>query len=486
LSPTWILSLWEGTTVSSGAEGEVVITCPYSRIVFRHLSASTEAALRRLVHPGERQLALTSAVANAGGPDALARWYYYLQELAQRGFLLLAVHEGSQRLATLQPTVPSFSIPGGGELDDRPHVLSRFAYLRRRGDEVVLESPRSFARVVLHDARAAALIHSLARPGGYREVAGRVPGLSPESTADLIALLFAGGMVVGMTDDGRSTEDVDPALPFWEFHDLLFHARSREGRHDAQVGATYRLMGQLPAPPALTGPVEGAETIELFRPDLDQLQRDDRSFAQVVEERCSVREYAAEPITVSQLGEFLYRAARVKARREDQIETGRGKVPMEFTSRPYPAGGSLYELEVYPLVNACRGLELGLYRYDPLRHQLSRLTDRAAEAKQLIREAAWATGMEPARVQVLLILAARFPRVSWKYSTLAYALTLKHVGVVYQTMYLTATAMGLAPCAVGVGNADVFARAAGTDYYAETSVGEFLLGSRPSRKAGPV
>ena len=44
-------------------------------------------------------------------------------------------------------------------------------------------------------------------------------------------------------------------------------------------------------------------------------------------------------------------------------------------------------------------------------------------------------------------------------------------------MYLAATAMGLGPCAVGVGDADVFARAIGSNYYEETSVGEFLLGS---------
>jgi hypothetical protein len=31
---------------------------------------------------------------------------------------------------------------------------------------------------------------------------------------------------------------------------------------------------------------------------------------------------------------------------------------------------------------------------------------------------------------------------------------------------------------VGGGNSDRFAQAAGLDYYAETSVGEFLLGSR--------
>jgi SagB-type dehydrogenase family enzyme len=479
LSPTWILSLWEGTTVSGGSEGELVLTGAYSRVVFRHLTPAPAAALRRLVHPGESQQSLTSSVTSAEGPEALARWYYYLQELTRRGFLLLAVHEAGQRLATLQPTAPAFSLPGGGVLDDRPYVLSRFAYTRRDGDEVVLESPRSFARVIVHDCRAAALLHALARPGGYREVAGRVAGLSVAATADLIALLLSAGMVVGMADAEESTEDADPALPFWEFHDLLFHARSREGRHNGPVGATYRMLGKFSPPPALTVPVEGAETIELFRPDLEQLQRDDRPFAQVVEARCSVREYAAEPITVEQFGEFLYRTARVKACREAEIETGRGTVRTDFTSRPYPAGGSLYELEVYPLVNACRGLGPGLYRYDSLRHRLGRVSERTPEAEQLLREAAWATGTDPARVQVLLILAARFPRVSWKYATLAYALTLKHVGVVYQTMYLTATAMGLAPCAVGVGNSDVFARGAGTNYYAETSVGEFLLGSGP-------
>jgi hypothetical protein len=56
--------------------------------------------------------------------------------------------------------------------------------------------------------------------------------------------------------------------------------------------------------------------------------------------------------------------------------------------------------------------------------------------------------------------------------------------VLYQTMYLAATAMGLAPCAVGGGDADLFARAAGVDYYAETSVGEFLLGNPRPQPVG--
>jgi SagB-type dehydrogenase family enzyme len=79
----------------------------------------------------------------------------------------------------------------------------------------------------------------------------------------------------------------------------------------------------------------------------------------------------------------------------------------------------------------------------------------------------------------LLVITARFQRVTWKYQSMAYALVLKHVGVLYQTMYLAGTAMGLATCALGGGDSDLFAEAAGLDYYAESSVGEFIIGQRP-------
>jgi SagB-type dehydrogenase family enzyme len=80
--------------------------------------------------------------------------------------------------------------------------------------------------------------------------------------------------------------------------------------------------------------------------------------------------------------------------------------------------------------------------------------------------------------QVLIVIIARFQPLAWKYESIAYALMLKHVGALYQTMYLVATAMNLAPCGIGRGDSDLFAKAAGCNYYAETSVGEFALGSQ--------
>jgi len=57
-----------------------------------------------------------------------------------------------------------------------------------------------------------------------------------------------------------------------------------------------------------------------------------------------------------------------------------------------------------------------------------------------------------------------------------FANLLKDAGALMQTMYLVATAMGLAPCAIGGGDAECFAAAAGTAFWEESSVAEFMLG----------
>jgi SagB-type dehydrogenase family enzyme len=209
------------------------------------------------------------------------------------------------------------------------------------------------------------------------------------------------------------------------------------------------------------------EAIPLYKPDMDQLRRTDASFTHVLEQRKSIREMADQPITSQVLGEFLYRAARVKEVYHDD----KGGV----TFRPFPGGGALHELEIYPLIDRCTDIPSGLYHYEPLEHQLSKVADRTRYVEILL-DMAWAQIKQASRPPVLLIIAARFQRVQWKYSSISYALILKDVGCLYQTMYLVATAMGLAPCALGGGDSDLFALAAGLDYYAETDVGGFILG----------
>jgi SagB-type dehydrogenase family enzyme len=435
-------------------------------MVLRQLHPATAEALARLVPPGALLGDLVAELRQADSPTALPRFLYFLQELVGHGCLLLTLTDRQKHLATADPLPRTFRLsqsqPPAG-----PLVLSRFACLRRAGANLLLESPLSEARIILHDDRALRLLHALASPVSAEAV--HVSELPSEATVSLIGLLFHCGLLA--TGDEETGH-----LQTWEFHDLLFHARSRAGRHDYPIGATFPFLGQVEPPPAVKSYLD-SETIDLARPDLARLERDDPPFARVMERRCSIREYGHEPIGIEQLGEFLYRVARVKERGEWEIETPEGIIRLDMTARPYPAGGSLYELELYPVVRSCRGLSPGLYHYEPQGHHLERIAEWTAEVTGLLDGAALAAGIEAGTLQVLIVVAARFARVQWKYRSLAYALTLKNVGVLYQSMYLAATAMNLAPCALGVGDADFFARAAHTDYYAETSVGEFLLGS---------
>ncbi len=470
--PSWFLHFPPDVRLTAGADGQVFLSRPgLGRLALRDLGPGTVTALGRLSPPGESADRLARLVGEAAGPTALARWFYYVQHLARCGLLHFSIRSGDASLGTLVPIAPSFTFAPAVHHPDSRCVLSRFASLRRLDDSLVLESPLSFGRVLLHDSRAVALLHDLARPCRQADLAGRSP-----VAEGLLALLLTAGMVQEVNAEGTTAEDRHSGLRIWEFHDLLFHARSREGRHADPVGATFPWAGEMEPPPALKPAAAGG--IDLYRPDLDELQRRDPPLARVQEERRSIRDYGDEPISAGQLGEFLYRVGRLRDCQERDVQTPAGTVRMEFASRPYPAGGGLYELEVYPVIGSCRDLPPGLYHYAPARHRLEPITGRTAEVDELLRSAGMAAGVAFEDVQVLLILAARFARVAWKYSSLAYALVLKHVGVLYMNMYLNATAMGLAPCAVGTGDSDRFARAAGTDYYTETSVGEFLLGSR--------
>jgi SagB-type dehydrogenase family enzyme len=132
------------------------------------------------------------------------------------------------------------------------------------------------------------------------------------------------------------------------------------------------------------------------------------------------------------------------------------------------------------VVHHVPGLQPGKYHYDPYEHRL-RLVREPGPAVTRLLETARISARMPTPPQTLIVVAARFGRLMRTYEELAYSLILKHVGVLYQTMYLVATAMGVAACGLGGGDARAFNEATGLDYPAESNVGEFLLGGRASQ-----
>jgi SagB-type dehydrogenase family enzyme len=179
---------------------------------------------------------------------------------------------------------------------------------------------------------------------------------------------------------------------------------------------------------------------------------------------------------VAELSRFLEHTARVKLKWKSRADLGGDDGPMvDYTTRPYPGSGSAYELELYLTVANCEGLARGFYHYDADRHALVPIGVRAQEFETMLTSAVFAMDAAAAP-QILITIAARFDRISWKYSGIAYALILKDVGVLIQTLYMMATDMGLGGCAIGTSNIDLFARMTGIEFHVEGPVGQFALG----------
>jgi SagB-type dehydrogenase family enzyme len=198
--------------------------------------------------------------------------------------------------------------------------------------------------------------------------------------------------------------------------------------------------------------------------------------ANLLRQRHSTREFDdGQPVTLAELSQFLDGTARVLSKWKSEVDLGEGGPVVDYTSRPYPSGGSEYELELYLSVANCEGLARGFYHYDADRHALVSIAvrDQELDAQFAATEFAMGTAATP---QILITIAARFDRVSWKYSGIAYSLILKDVGALMQTFYLMATEMGLGGCAVGTNNIDLFARMTGVEFHIEGPVGQFALG----------
>lgn len=455
MSEAFTLSFRKDISLIELSQQEIILQSSTRKLTFSQPASGLRVALKTLYDTGGTAVELKQLVQQADGIYGMLKFHSYLQKFISLGWICHSVLPFATAILQCEY---EFSAP---VVNWQEHfTLSRFAYLHQVEEQMVLESPLSKAKVILSDWRGVAIIAKLSQSQSCSNLVLEIPGITFEIAQQFISLLLATQMLSQET----YKEVENTTLAQWDFHDLLFHTRSRQGRHTNPTGGTYRFLGKIEPQPVVKPPMSKT-VVQLYQPNLERLKTTDIPLTDVLESRHSIRNYHSCPITAQQLGEFLYRTARVK------------NLNGEYSSRPYPSGGGLYELELYLVINTCYGISSGLYYYNPLAHQLEQLCERTKDVEALLKDAWGASGQQDIP-QVLIVFTARFQRLSWKYEAIAYSLILKHVGVLYQTMYLVATAMNLAPCALGSGNTDLFAKAAEIDYYAESSVGEFMLGSK--------
>jgi len=336
--------------------------------------------------------------------------------------------------------------------------------LYRRSDFVIIRWVNGVLVVEdcnrLHSTRASPelleLLGALTAWTAAEDLSGQV--LDALGGASRVAELLTNLAALGLVWTTR--DEPSPTRPQWDPLDLAIQRRTATGGYrPAAVGRTGE-----PAPPAFNLRRRGQ------RIPLSRHVPVEGSVQDALDRRRSTRRYASRSLLLDEVAAVLYHSARVQTVRYD-TRVG------ELVFRPYASAGARSELEIYLVVNDVEEMEPGAYYYDARAHDLAAIRSRDTSHERLNREVADATGgalnREP---PVILVVTAVFERMFWKYANLGLSLIYKDVGCLIENLYLVATCMGLAPCAVGGGNESQNALWLGCDPLKEAQVGCFLLG----------
>ncbi|GAT67154.1 goadsporin biosynthesis protein [Planomonospora sphaerica] len=462
----------DGGVILRGRWGDTTVPAPGRAVL---------EALRRM---GFGPVSLENIAYGEGERRELDRLLDGIQPMVIRSFAV----DPEQPLISIVPLAQQARFAPAALPAGTPIRLSRFAVLRTDGEGYFLESPLSLHRVDLHHADAVRLIGALGRAVRPEEAAAALP-YPDDLVLDLLGHLAGTGMVVTAEAGDRPraavfAEDTVPALAAWTPLDLMFHTRSTLGRHDNDFGATYPMGDRWDVEPAVKRAPD-LPGIALPRPRWAELVAADPPLTVAVEAGEPATRFADAPLTGGEIGQLLYRAARVRT----LVPPPEGDSSAAETSdRPYLNLGGCYEFEFYLAVGNCTGIPRGVYHYDPLGHRLERVNPDPEAVAELLEGGRLAANLADVP-PVLIAVTARFRRLSRKYSGLSYALVLKNVGALLHTLHLVGTAMGLAACWAEIIDIDVSARVLGLDWRVESGVGGFMVGrpvdgAPPARPAG--
>lgn len=451
LTLRWRLGL--GVSLAPKAEAELALTLAGGRIVtLKPSTPGLRDALLALAEGAEEEHLLGLA----GGKDS-ALLHHYIAKLAAGGIVEVSADHGTAPMIRLISHQIEFSLPRSEPPPQRV-MLNRFAHLRRSERGAILHHPDAPFEVLIEDEACGRLIAGLA--SGPRDLHSFTGALDRA----LLALLVSPGFVV----DADAEEP--PAHQSWEFHDRLFHRTTRLHDERRTLGATYRFLDQWPAPPAIRPHYPG-QRIALPVPLPSSSSTPLRD---VMENRRSCRTMSAQPVSIEDISQLLHRVARVK-----EVHPGGQSIPQETLLRPYPSAGAIHELEFYLAIRSCDQLNPGFYHYNGQEHTLTLISNSEEYATKMASECASSWGQPEHLPHAMVVITSRLPRLAWKYSGIAYRMSLLNAGVVIQSLYLTATDLGLAGSTIGTGNSGLFFQATGVSNWEETSIAEFGFG-RPA------
>jgi len=272
------------------------------------------------------------------------------------------------------------------------------------------------------------------KPRTIRAGIVRFDAYTPESVGQVILKLIEAELLLDCDSPAAARDDLldsswKPWLPEGGYHFLTKNAPYAPG--DWTPAQRLRTILRTAPPPQFKNTQSG-ELISLPAPG-----READSFFQTLHARRTRREFSDAPASLESISKLLQTTWGVQGY---IVSKYLGPLPLKTS----PSGGARHPIEVYLMALRVKGLERGLYHYDPRVHALKRILSGATARRA---RAYCADQPSPAsRAAALFIMTAVFARTMWKYPhPRAYRVVLLDAGHLGQTFCLTATRMGLAP-----------------------------------------
>jgi len=207
-----------------------------------------------------------------------------------------------------------------------------------------------------------------------------------------------------------------------------------------------------------------AETIELPHPMGFSAPKVD--IRRLIEQRTSVRQYSAEPLTLEELSYLLWCTQGVK------------EVERSFLLRTVPSAGARHAFETYLLVNRVSGLDAGLYRFIAVGHRLLAL-EAPADIAERITQACFKQSFVRSSAATFIWAAVPY-RMEWRYCERAYRYLHLDAGHVCQNLYLAAEAIDAGVCAIAAFTDEDMARLLDLDGVEQFVIYLATVGKKPS------
>lgn len=177
----------------------------------------------------------------------------------------------------------------------------------------------------------------------------------------------------------------------------------------------------------LTSQLYAETAIDLPKPR----QKSNISLEEALSKRRSIREFSREALTLQEVSQLLWSAQGITNSKN---------------GRTAPSAGALYPIKIYLVVGSVKNLAVGVYRYEPFKHQI--VKTKEGDLRESLSEASlWQPWVKNAAVNI--VITAVYEITTRKYGERGIRYVHIEVGHVAQNVLLQAVALELGAVPVG-------------------------------------